>query len=75
MAIRLVVHGPMQATFLFNLAASFGGAVPASFSYRGLAPAFAGNPLSVCAGPDNQFWTSRADGGVHMRGTAVYTPR
>lgn len=66
----LVVHGPMQATFLFNLAATVRGATPARFAYRGLMPAFAGKPLSICSGPDNQFWTAREDGAVHMRGTA-----
>lgn len=71
----LVVHGPLQATLLFNMAARNGDRVPTRFSYRGLSPAFAGQPLSICAGPDNLFWTARQDGAVHMRGTADYTPR
>ena len=43
----LVVHGPMQATLLLNFAARALGGTPGRFSYRGLAPAFAGNPLRV----------------------------
>jgi 3-methylfumaryl-CoA hydratase len=34
----LVVHGPLQATLLFNLAAIKAKRVPKTFSYRGLAP-------------------------------------
>lgn len=34
----LVVHGPLQATLLFNLAATKAGQVPKTFSFRGLAP-------------------------------------
>jgi 3-methylfumaryl-CoA hydratase len=63
----LVVHGPLQATLLFNLAASRGGDAPSVFTYRGLSPAYAGNPLDVCAGADGSYWTADAKGLVHMR--------
>lgn len=44
----LVVHGPLQATLLAELA-SHGLAAPiAAFEYRGLQPAFDGSPLHVC---------------------------
>ncbi len=43
----LVVHGPLQATLLFNMAAKLGGGVPAIFRYRGLSPLFAGQALVV----------------------------
>jgi 3-methylfumaryl-CoA hydratase len=65
----LVVHGPIQATLLFNLAARVGGGVPKSFSYRGLAPAIGGRPILVRAGAgeaDGVFWTQGSAGQVHM---------
>lgn len=62
----LVVHGPLQATLLFNLAASRGGAAPEAFTYRGRSPAFAGDPIDVCAGGDGALWTADAGGRVHM---------
>lgn len=34
----LVVHGPLQATLLLNLAATKAGRIPRKFAYRGLAP-------------------------------------
>ncbi len=70
----LVVHGPMQATLLINLAATVLGKAPDAFEYRGLAPAIAGRELTINAAklPDGtlQCWTSSAGGVVHMQGTA-----
>ena len=43
----LVVHGPLQATFLLRLATRMGGGVPARFSYRGTAPLFDGGSIHV----------------------------
>jgi 3-methylfumaryl-CoA hydratase len=34
----LVVHGPLQATWLLDFAAKCGGVRPATFSFRGLSP-------------------------------------
>jgi 3-methylfumaryl-CoA hydratase len=62
----LVVHGPIQATLLLNLAASEAGAPPRIFDYRGVAPAIAGRELHVCVGEDGALWTQGADGTVHM---------
>lgn len=45
----LVVHGPLQATLLLNLAAAFQGRSPRRFRYRGLAPLFSGRPLHLRA--------------------------
>jgi len=53
----LIVHGPMQASLMFNLAAELGGGVPASFRYRGLSPLFAGQRFTVKG-------TRRAEGGI-----------
>lgn len=70
----LVVHGPLQATLLFNLAAAEGGRVPRRFEYRGLSPAFSGATLAVCAGgpgAENVFWTQGPDGQRHMEARAT----
>jgi 3-methylfumaryl-CoA hydratase len=72
----LVVHGPLQATLLLNLAASQGTGIPLTFRYRGIAPATADRELTVRAGIDGQrLWTQGGSGAVHMeadidRGTA-----
>ncbi|MEM0909167.1 MAG: MaoC family dehydratase N-terminal domain-containing protein [Pseudomonadota bacterium] len=43
----LVVHGPLQATLMLNLAATVLGRAPHQFSYRGRAPLTAGTPARV----------------------------
>jgi 3-methylfumaryl-CoA hydratase len=56
----LVVHGPLIATLLLDLAAShYGANALKTFSFRGLAPTFADEPLSLQGYP-------RA-GGLHLR--------
>ncbi len=67
----LVVHGPIQATLLFNLAAAKIGHTPRRFSYRGVAPAIVGGELSVCHGADDttSYWTE-SDGHIHMEARA-----
>lgn len=45
----LVVHGPMQAVAMLNLAARVLGRVPDVFSYRGLSPLIAGEAAEVQA--------------------------
>lgn len=48
----LVVHGPLQATFLLRLACRMGGGrLPARFDFRGTAPLFDGGTFSVNAAP------------------------
>lgn len=66
----LIVHGPMQASLLFNLAATLGGAVPGSFRYRGLSPLFSGKPFAIRgvrhpAGA-TRCWTEDAAGKICM---------
>ncbi len=41
----LVVHGPLQATVLLNLAATLLGRMPARFAYRATAPLIAGTDM------------------------------
>jgi 3-methylfumaryl-CoA hydratase len=43
----LVVHGPLQATLMLNLAVDVLGRLPSRFSYRGLAPLTCGAPFLV----------------------------
>lgn len=45
----LVVHGPLQAQMLMNMATQQRGAAPKMFAYRGIHPLFAGNALSLRA--------------------------
>jgi 3-methylfumaryl-CoA hydratase len=52
----LVVHGPLQATWLAGLLA---GRPLATFSYRGLRPAFHGADLATEAWPDGETWKLR----------------
>jgi 3-methylfumaryl-CoA hydratase len=45
----LLVHGPLQATILLNLAARLAGSAPRRFHYRALAPLVAGRGLVATA--------------------------
>jgi 3-methylfumaryl-CoA hydratase len=45
----LVVHGPLQATLMLNLAATVLGRAPTTFSYRGVSPLILGEPFLVDA--------------------------
>ena len=71
----LIVHGPLQATLLFNLAAVLGGATPRVFEYRGLAPMFSPTIFRVLGRrqPDGsiQCWTEDALGRTCMEATAT----
>lgn len=59
----LVVHGPLQATLLIDLANRKVGKPITGFDFRGQAPAFDGTPLSVCGDPTEDganVWTEQA---------------
>jgi 3-methylfumaryl-CoA hydratase len=43
----LVVHGPLQATFMLNLAARILGRPPQTFSYRGVSPLVLSGSMSI----------------------------
>jgi 3-methylfumaryl-CoA hydratase len=65
----LVVHGPMQATLLYNLATVAGSKPPRRFNYRGVAPAIAGTDLMACRGAGEEsdtYWTQGPSGHIHM---------
>ena len=61
----LVVHGPLQATLLLNLAAKKAGKPPRRFTFRGLAPVTHGVPIELHQGRENTdetVWCQTADG-------------
>ena len=71
----LVVHGPMQATFMAHLAAEVKGKPPKSFTYRGKSPLFAGNPFTVNAAKTDDgmsLWTASSGGQVAMQSQASW---
>lgn len=45
----LVVHGPMQAALMLNMAAACQGQMPQRFDYRCVAPLFSGHEFTVAA--------------------------
>ena len=49
----LLVHGPMQATLLLNLAATHKAQPPKTFSYRGVAPLVLGGTIDVTLANDD----------------------
>ena len=75
----LVVHGPLQASLLFNLAAALGkgvgGGAPRRFNYRGLAPLVVGEPVRVCGRREDtgevKCWTETGEG-MKMEATATW---
>lgn len=70
----LVVHGPLQATLLINLAAESTGH-PSRFAYRCLAPWIGGTPGFVCAGEAGArptCWIRNADGRLAASGEAEW---
>lgn len=72
----LIVHGPMQAALLVEMAAKLrGGAAPGKFVYRGLQPLFDGAEFSVNASEVSdgfELWTANDSGIPTMKGTATW---
>jgi 3-methylfumaryl-CoA hydratase len=72
----LVVHGPIQATLMLNVAAASLGRLPRRFSYRGLAPLICGVPFVVesARGPGETLAARvvSADGTLTMSATAEF---
>jgi 3-methylfumaryl-CoA hydratase len=70
----LVVHGPLQATFMLNLAARILGRPPRTFSYRGVSPLVLSDSMSIDAANTDGNLSLRAvssAGVVTMTGQAV----
>ena len=71
----LVVHGPMQATFMAHLAAEVKGSPPKRFAYRGKSPLFANTPFTVNAAETDDglsLWTSGKGGQIAMQSQASW---
>lgn len=72
----LVVHGPLQATLLANMAARLSdGRPPRAFAYRGVAPLFDGAAFTVnAARRDGGFdlWCADSTGATTMTAAAFY---
>jgi 3-methylfumaryl-CoA hydratase len=65
----LVVHGPLQATAMLNLAAEILGRMPALFRYRGLSPLICGEAAVIEARENDEglaLRVRRADGVATM---------
>ena len=70
----LVVHGPLQATWMLNLATTILGRLPVIFAYRGLSPLICGTPVRVearAAATGLDLRVRRADGVVTMQATVT----
>jgi 3-methylfumaryl-CoA hydratase len=70
----LVVHGPLQATLLIDLAVRQSGRPVAGFDFRGQSPAFDGVPLHVCGEPAEDganLWTEQG-GRKNMTATLTF---
>jgi len=72
----LIVHGPLQAALIVELAARLRrGKPPGKFTYRGVQPLFDGAAFSVNAndnGATMELWTANAAGQATMKGTATW---
>ena len=72
----LIFHGPLQASFIVELAAKLhGGKPPRKFSYRGLQPLFEGSEFSINANETAagmELWTANSAGQPTMKGIATW---
>jgi 3-methylfumaryl-CoA hydratase len=72
----LIFHGPLQASFIVELAAKLhGGKPPKKISYRGLQPLFEGSEFSINANETDagmDVWTANSAGQPTMKGTATW---
>lgn len=75
----LVVHGPLIATLLLDLATrERPGAQPAQFRFRAQRPAFGTDPLRLCGRPEDggaALWTSDPSGLVGMTASVRFADR
>lgn len=73
----LVVHGPLTATLLADLAAAETGRSLASFSFRGVAPLLDTEPFTIAgtrSGDSVELWATDASGGLAMTARAEVNP-
>jgi 3-methylfumaryl-CoA hydratase len=73
----LVVHGPLQATLLFHLAAQQVGRQPDRFAFKSLATLYSGEAMHLHAGSPSDdalsVWTASIDGRVAMQAQAGWS--
>lgn len=73
----LIVHGPMQATMLCQMAADLRGVRPDRFDFRSLSPLFDDADFTLNAeteGEGLRLWTARIGGPVAMEAHATWQP-
>jgi 3-methylfumaryl-CoA hydratase len=71
----LIVHGPLQATWLLEFAARIKKAVPAQFNFCSLQPLFDFELFRLCAvtqEPGLKLWIETGDGRLTMEATAQW---
>jgi len=69
----LVVHGPLQATLMLEMATRLMGRTPARFGFRGLGPLIGDTPFTVNAREGDgglELWTADSGNRMAMRATA-----
>jgi 3-methylfumaryl-CoA hydratase len=72
----LVIHGPLQATFLLQLAADMRGQQPTSFEFRSLSTLYNDQPLTlhgVSEAETLSLWTTRPGGPLAMQARARWS--
>jgi 3-methylfumaryl-CoA hydratase len=71
----LVVHGPLQATWLIEFAAAIKGSAPAGFNFRGVRPLHDSTSFQLCArdkGAGLDLWIRNQDGATTMEAKAKW---
>jgi 3-methylfumaryl-CoA hydratase len=71
----LVVHGPLQATLLFNFATEVRGAAPERFAFKSVSPLFDECEFLLHASEEGEtlrLWTARQGGPAAMTAEAVF---
>jgi 3-methylfumaryl-CoA hydratase len=71
----LIVHGPLQASWLLEFAAEIKGSPPAQFAFRGVSPLFDFNEFQLCARAADHglhLWIQTGDGIQTMDATAQW---
>lgn len=72
----IVVHGPLQATWLLHFAEELRGKAPSRFSFRGVSPLFDYDEIELHAkenGNGMRLWTARKNGQIGMSAEAHWS--
>ncbi|MFQ5995022.1 MAG: MaoC family dehydratase N-terminal domain-containing protein [Acidiferrobacterales bacterium] len=72
----LLVHGPLTGLLLLDAATRYEHRMPASYAYRGAAPLFCDEPITLAgintANDDTQVWASGPDGVIAMEARVIW---